>query len=500
MSVQLPFGIYIAGNDPLDLRSVVDDIPARDQLFADDLVYEGMKIYVKSEKKSYLVVGPNPSDIREVIAEDPNAPDTGIFQRNGTVITTSTPGDTLEVDDHQVNNELIVLGNATVSGDLTIGENVFMSGVSKKITFTNDLKPLTDPGVASIILPSGLSINSQHGPVFRDVPAITSVRQAPPLSNIIQISSTSGVMFFSVGTNDQSDWKQVQSTTFTSGSIYKKNIKIYNGDPFQFLNLFDVKEFDYRESSLTPNFKGVVGLIADDVANIYDLMTVYSPDGVTPLSLDWNWIHGYYIRAHQIAGDALSLVQTEIGILSQDVTALEGQVTTAEGQVIALSNQVDALTLDLGTVQNDLSTAQSDIITLQAGQTSLDNRVTALENQITYYAESDAESTNDLATPASKVVLTETLPAGDYLVEATYAIGANNTNKDLNVDVKVNTVSISTLVTEVVTTDAFEIYSTFKKITHSGGVLTVDISYNMTNPTGANVMRIRDARLSVRKL
>ncbi len=52
----LPFGVRISNNNPLDAdRYVQDDVSARDILLTEERAYEGLQVYVKSDNKLYLM-------------------------------------------------------------------------------------------------------------------------------------------------------------------------------------------------------------------------------------------------------------------------------------------------------------------------------------------------------------------------------------------------------------------------------------------------------------
>lgn len=448
MSVNLPFGIYVAGNDPLDLRTVVDDIPARDQLIADGLVFEGMKIYVKSEKKSYLLTGATSADFEEVETS------TGTPTSDWTVTGASIePTVATEIK----GQDLRITNDATVDGELTIKDDILVTGDNSKMSFTGPTVN-TAGGYTVMEFPdlgtSKFVMNSEFGPVFKKLPAL-GPGTAPTQERIIAISPDSGVMLFSIGTTNSNDWKQVQSTTFSSGAVYKENITPYTGDPFGFLNAFQVREFDYTDQSFTPHLKNVVGVIADEVAGtVDDILVIYDRAGTTPLSLDWNWIHGYYIKAHQVTKQTTDTLTTNISTLSQELTSLEGTVTGLASDVAAMAN---------------------------------------------YYAEDDTETTNTTDVFTSKVKLTETLDPGDYLVKATYEAGANVITKDINVAIQVDGVTVSDMVETPSSATSYSLHSVFKRITHAGGPLSVDMLYRIINPTGTNEVKLRNARLLITK-
>lgn len=56
MSFNLPFGVRIAGNDPVDFdRYIADTIAARDSLITAERAYEGLQVYVEADKTLYIL-------------------------------------------------------------------------------------------------------------------------------------------------------------------------------------------------------------------------------------------------------------------------------------------------------------------------------------------------------------------------------------------------------------------------------------------------------------
>ena len=54
--IKLSSGFSLGAKSPLDTREVVEDISERDALITDNIAYEGMIVYVKTEKKHYKLV------------------------------------------------------------------------------------------------------------------------------------------------------------------------------------------------------------------------------------------------------------------------------------------------------------------------------------------------------------------------------------------------------------------------------------------------------------
>ena len=118
---------------------------------------------------------------------------------------------------------------------------------------------------------------------------------------------------------------------------------------------------------------------------------------------------------------------------------------------------------------------------------------------IRLYSESDTVDTTGLDVFQPKVEIINALSAGDYLVEYCAEVSVTSTTKSIEVEVRYNVATvIGGPVIETKDPTSWYTISGFKKITHAGGPIVIDMKFRRTDSAGASTVSIRNARLSLK--
>lgn len=79
--ISVATGFKLQAKAPLDARAVVDTIEERNELVTYNGAYEGMKVYVKSDKKTYTLKGETNSDWKEESSESRSSQITALTKK-----------------------------------------------------------------------------------------------------------------------------------------------------------------------------------------------------------------------------------------------------------------------------------------------------------------------------------------------------------------------------------------------------------------------------------
>ena len=136
----LPYGIHIANNDPIDDRDLVDTLSDRDLLVTNNVAWKGMQVYVVAENKTYQLQGATNLDWVEFGATAPPVASNPVLPVAGTSaadLELTFDGDInyqLWQQAHTLNITLATTGNI---GGNVISLEIEADGISD-LTFSND--------------------------------------------------------------------------------------------------------------------------------------------------------------------------------------------------------------------------------------------------------------------------------------------------------------------------------------------------------------------------
>lgn len=153
----LPFGVRIANNDPVDYdRYIATDIAARDAIVTAGRAYEGLQIYVESDQSLYILIDVSLSTW-EIVGSDSSA----LAELDASIQTIGVGLNDVSI---RVNNQdpsgvYLPLTGGSLSGDLTAEKNVDIGG---NLTIDGSLYVVgtetIDVSAAYIHLNTGLTI------------------------------------------------------------------------------------------------------------------------------------------------------------------------------------------------------------------------------------------------------------------------------------------------------------------------------------------------------
>ena len=131
--IPLANGFSLGAKSPLDTRDTQDTIADRDKLVTDNLAYEGMKVYVKDDKKLYILKDLDNNTWEEVGAGAGSNipptlnPDGSLSTKKGSILKVDNNGDLyweepLEITETEIDN-LFLYGGPGIDDSLIIQDS-----------------------------------------------------------------------------------------------------------------------------------------------------------------------------------------------------------------------------------------------------------------------------------------------------------------------------------------------------------------------------------------
>ncbi len=139
----LPFGVRISNNDPIDKdRYIASDISTRDSIITGNRSFEGLQVYVESEKKLYILTGSTVSDWQEV---------------------GSGGGGGITMSDGASTRLVTATGTDSVKGESNLTFNGTLLNLTGDLNTTNGISGLTMYASTSIRAGSSITLDASSG-------------------------------------------------------------------------------------------------------------------------------------------------------------------------------------------------------------------------------------------------------------------------------------------------------------------------------------------------
>ena len=167
----------------------------------------------------------------------------------------------------------------------------------------------------------------------------------------------------------------------------------------------------------------IIGDISGTTANLSNLNMIGNVNIYDNYILDVSAIRfsdGRYFN-NTILNGIISIINSNITTLQNDVLAVEGNVTTLQNEVLAVEGNVTTLQNDILTVEGNITTLQNDIAAVEGNVTTLQNHILTVEGNVTTLE-------NDILTVEGNIT---TLQNDIVAVEGNVITLQNNFNQEL---------------------------------------------------------------------
>ena len=261
----LPFGVRISNSDPIDKdRYIASNITERDNIISSNRSYEGLQVYVESDKKLYILTGSTSSDWKEV----GDGSGGGITMSDGasTRLVTATGTDSVKGETNLTFNgtTLDLTGNLVatigISGSTLYASTSIKSGSDITLNAsTGGITGITMYASTSIRAGSSILLDSSTGGLTgTTMYASTSIRAGSTITLNASTGGFSGSTIYITATGYGGDW------VATSDIRIKENIKPIDNALDKILNSRGV----YFNFINDKNKEQKIGVIAQELEQI----------------------------------------------------------------------------------------------------------------------------------------------------------------------------------------------------------------------------------------